>query len=279
MSLKLMYITNQPDIASIAQECGVDRIFIDMEYIGKSDRQGGMDTVQSHHTIEDIRNVRKVLTSSELLVRCNPIHEKTEEYPGSEQEIEDVISAGAEIIMLPYFKTAAEVKRFLGIVAGRARTLLLVETPEAAESMDEILSIPGIDEVLIGLNDLSLGYRKAFMFQLLADGTVDYLCEKCRAYGIPYGFGGIASMGKGILPSEYVIKEHYRLHSQCAILSRSFCDVRKMKDMTQVSAVFHNGVRAIRAYENYCKETPHTYEANRREVQRLVSKIVGEMAL
>ena len=275
MSLKLMYITNQPDIAAIAQSCGVDRIFVDMEYIGKSDRQGGMDTVQSHHTIEDIRNVRRVLTASQLLVRCNPIHETTDEYPGSEQEIEDIISAGADIIMLPYFKTSGEVKRFVSAVNGRVQTLLLVETPEAAESIDEILSEPGIDEVLIGLNDLSLGYGKSFMFQLLADGTVDRLCEKCRAYGIPYGFGGIASMGRGILPSEYVIKEHYRLGSQCAILSRSFCDLRKMNDPEQVNTIFHNGVRAIRAYENYCKETPHTYEANRKEVQRLVSEIVG----
>ena len=48
--LKLMYITNDPKIAVIAENAGVDRIFVDMEYIGKSDRQGGMDTVQCFHT-------------------------------------------------------------------------------------------------------------------------------------------------------------------------------------------------------------------------------------
>ena len=31
--LKLMYITDNPDIAVIAQNAGVDRIFVDMEYI------------------------------------------------------------------------------------------------------------------------------------------------------------------------------------------------------------------------------------------------------
>ena len=50
MALKLMYITNNPAIAKIAEDAGVDIIFIDMEFIGKSLRQGGMDTVQSHHT-------------------------------------------------------------------------------------------------------------------------------------------------------------------------------------------------------------------------------------
>ena len=48
MALKLMYITNNPDVARIAEEAGVDRIFVDMEYIGKSDRQGGMDHAGCH---------------------------------------------------------------------------------------------------------------------------------------------------------------------------------------------------------------------------------------
>lgn len=55
MGLKLMYITNNPEVAQIAERAGVDRIFVDMEYIGKSERQGGMDTVQSHHTLEDVK--------------------------------------------------------------------------------------------------------------------------------------------------------------------------------------------------------------------------------
>ena len=33
--LKLMYITNRPEIAKIVENAGVERIFIDMEYIGK----------------------------------------------------------------------------------------------------------------------------------------------------------------------------------------------------------------------------------------------------
>ena len=54
MALKLMYITNKPEIAQIAESSGVDRIFVDMEYIGKAERQGGLDSVQNHHTVEDV---------------------------------------------------------------------------------------------------------------------------------------------------------------------------------------------------------------------------------
>ena len=137
MSLKLMYITDNTDVALMAESCGVDRIFVDMEYIGKIDRQGGMDTVQSRHTTDDVKRLRSVLTRSELLVRVNPIHEASDLYGSSADEIDEVVAAGADVIMLPYFKTTAEVEMFISLVNGRARTMLLIETPEAVDSLME----------------------------------------------------------------------------------------------------------------------------------------------
>ena len=49
-----MYITKRPEIALIAEQAGVDWIFVDMEFIGKDSRQAGLDTVQNHHTVEDV---------------------------------------------------------------------------------------------------------------------------------------------------------------------------------------------------------------------------------
>ena len=254
MALKLMYITNNPDVARIAEEAGVDRIFVDMEYIGKSDRQGGMDTVQSRHTAEDVRRLRPVVKKAQLMVRINPIHSGTAEYNSSREEIEAVIEAGADVIMLPYFKTVEEVKLFVELVAGRAKTFPLVETPEAVAAIDEILAVPGIDEIHVGLNDLSLGLGRRFMFELLSDGTIDALAEKFKAAGIPFGFGGIASLGRGILPSEYVVREHYRLGSTATILSRSFCNVHKIQDLRLIRRIFRDGVAQIRDLEAECAE-------------------------
>ena len=67
--LKLMYITNDPHVAGLAEAAGVDRIFIDLESVGKQLRQGGMNTVQSDHTLADIRNVRPAVKKAELMVR------------------------------------------------------------------------------------------------------------------------------------------------------------------------------------------------------------------
>lgn len=266
--IKLMYITNDPKIAALADDTGVDRIFLDLESVGKQLRQGGMNTVQSDHTLSDIRAVRPVVSRAELLVRVNPI------YDWSREEIDAVIDAGADVLMLPYFQTAAQAEKFLSCVAGRARTILLVETPEAVENLDEILRLPGIDECHIGLNDLHLGYGRKFLFDLLADGTVDRIVDKFKEYGVPFGIGGIARLGKGILPAEYILAEHIRLGSQAVILSRSFCNDILFSDRPDREAVFTREVLCLREAEaNLRRKSPEFFTENHRLLQQIVEKI------
>ena len=274
MALKLMYITNNPEIALIAENAGVDRVFIDMEYIGKELRQGGMDTVKCHHTINDIKNIGRVIKKSELLVRCNPIHNATEDYISSKEEIDAIVDAGADIIMLPFFKTIDELKTFIKIVDNRVRILPLIETPEAVEIIDEITRLDGINEIFVGLNDLSLGYKKKFMFELLVDGTIEKLARKFREERIPFGFGGIASIGKGELPSEKIIIEHYRLGSTCAILSRSFCNANKMTDISAIKEVFDVEVMKIREFEKEVDHHSDWFADNSMEVKQRIDRII-----
>ena len=278
MALKLMYITKNPDVARVAQLCGVDMIFVDMEYIGKEERQGGLDTVKSHHTVEDVRNLRKVLDKTELLVRVNPIHEASENWCSSEEEINQVIDAGADIIMLPMAKTADEIKKFVKYVNGRVKTMLLLETAEAKEGIREMLDVGGIDMVHIGLNDLHLAYNKKFMFQLLTEGMVEELVKIISSYGLPYGFGGIARIGFGMLPAEYVIAEHYRLGSSTAILSRSFCDIYKMNNFEEIEELFKQEMVKIREYEKeLTQKDDNFFKENQNETERLVNLIAEKI--
>lgn len=152
----------------------------------------------------------------------------------------------------------------------------LVETPEAVEVIDDILELD-IDEIFIGLNDLSLGYGKKFMFELLSDGTVERLCYKFRKKEIPYGFGGIAAIGKGMLPAENVIAEHYRLGSTCVILSRSFCNINKIKHMGKISATFVDGIKEIREYEKTVAIHRDFFRKNIEEVQQGVKAVLEKI--
>lgn len=272
MSLKLIYITNIPSVALIAEKNGVDRIMVDLETLGKEERQKNMNTVKSHHTVDDVRIISSILTSSEMLVRVNPWNET------SVNEIEAVIAAGADRIMLPMWKTVDDVNSFLGTVNGRVHTTLLLETKEAVEIIDEVLENPLLDEIHIGLNDLHLSYGLTFMFELLSNGVVERLCQKCKAKGIPYGFGGIARIGEGTLPAESIVMEHYRLGSSRVILSRSFCNTDEISDIALVETIFSENISLLRMYENsLIDKSELEYSKNIEVVKRNVDMIVKKI--
>lgn len=272
MSLRLMYITNNPKIALIAEQNGVDRIWIDLETVGKEERQRGLNSVKSNHSISDISSISKILTSSELLVRIDPWNSN------SISQINQVIDAGAELIMLPMWKSSIEVESFLKTVADRAKKILLLETKEAIDCLDEILRLPGIDEIHIGLNDLHIALGKTFMFELLADGTVERLCNKIRKTNIPYGFGGIAKIGDGLLPAERIILEHYRLGSTRAILSRTFCDNAIIQDIEEIRRVFDLNMKKLREFEKYAAlQDEKALLKNQEDVRIGVKAVVEKM--
>ena len=276
MALKLMYITKDPAVAVIAEQAGVDWIFLDMEFIGKDARQGGLDTVQNHHTVKDVANIKAAVKKANVLVRVNPIHEALPDYPSSKDEIDATIKAGADIVMLPFFKTVEEVRQFISYVDGRAKTLLLMETVEAANLVDEILEVPGIDMIHLGLNDMHLELGMKFMFELLANGTVEKLGNKIKAKGIPFGFGGIATLDGGALPGSMVLKEHVRLGSSMVIVSRSFCNTDVVTGLNEVKHIFDKGISGLRALEKEASQAGAAYlEENRKAVVAAVNKIAG----
>lgn len=270
--LKLMYITNNVDVAKVAQANGVDRIWVDLETLGKQERQGHIDSVKSKHSIEDIRKIVPILSTSEMLVRVNPLN------PKSEEEINEVIDAGADIIMLPMWRSADDVAKFLKIVNKRVKTTLLLETKEAVECLDEVLENGGFDEIHIGLNDLHLSYHLKFMFELLTNKTVEKICDKIKKYDIPYGFGGIAKIGEGALPAEKIIMEHYRLGSTRAILSRSFCNVERTSSLDEITDIFNKNMEVQRNFEReVTKMSNEEFNNNRIEIDKCVKQIVKQM--
>ncbi len=269
MAMKLMYITNDPNIAVIADKCGVDRIFIDLEIIGKAERQANMDTVISCHSIEDINKIKPCLHRAEVLVRTNPIYE------GSVEELKKISESMADVVMLPYFSTAKEVETFISAIGGKKRNCLLFETPASVENAREILEVGGIDEVFVGLNDLHIGYGMKFLFEPLANGTVEKLCNLFVEKGLPYGFGGIARLNQGTLSAKSILGEHYRLGSGSVILSRSFCNSDKIKDLAALEEIFFNGVKEIRDYEAFLSNADSSFfENNRTQLIKCVKQIV-----
>jgi 2-keto-3-deoxy-L-rhamnonate aldolase RhmA len=270
--MRLLYITKDPTVGEVAQRAGVDWIFVDLEYRGKSDRQANRDTVISAHALDDVKAMRKVITCSKLMVRVNPWGE------WSADEIEGVIGAGADIIMLPFFTTSAEVSAFIKRVGGRAKACLLLETLAGIDILDDILAVPGIDFIHIGLNDLHIERGTTFMFEFLADGGVDAIAAKLRATGITFGFGGMARIGGLMPPAERILAEHFRLGSTGVILSRSFCHPSQATGSEAFEAMFRQEVNKVRAEEaRLARADASFFECTRLQVVEEVALVVRQM--
>lgn len=270
--MRLIYITREPAVAAVAQDVGVDWIFVDLEYRGKSQRQAGRDTVISRHSVADVESIRMFLTTSQLLVRVNPLG------PWSAEEIDAVIASGADIVMLPFFKTAKEVARFLDLVAGRAKTCLLLETMGAIADLDRILGLPGIDFVHVGLNDIHIERNTTFMFEFFADGSMDAVAARLRASNQVFGIGGMARIGTLVPPAERILAEHLRLGSTGVILSRSFCSPDTAKDMDDFRALFSQAVADVRKQEAWLAEQPpEFFESNRRQLIGEINRVVEQI--
>ena len=278
MPLKLMYFTNNSEIARTADVAGVDRIVIDLETLGKQERQGHLDTRISAHQISDIGRIRQVLVRSELLVRINPIN------PDSQSEIESVVAAGADIIMLPYFKTLSEINTFLRLVNQRTQTILLLETAEAEQLIDEILQLGGFDAIHIGINDLAISKGLNFLFESLLEPSFETLCAKLRQSGIPFGFGGISRLNEGRIPARYIIPEHYRLGSTMAILSRSFLSASEIENMDAAKSIMTQAMQEVRDFEQTLLVQPADFFRDNsimlhEQIQEVVTEIKAKRSM
>ena len=159
----------------------------------------------------------------------------------------------------------------------QAKSCLLLETPEAAILLDEIMNLPGIDMIHIGLNDLHLAMGMTFIFQLLTDGIVEKLANKIKSKGIKFGFGGIAGLHGGDLPGSFVLKEHYRLGSTQVIVGRSFCDTKKITDLNEIRSIFNTGIGEIRALEAEAQKAVDYFKVNHEQVEEKVNMIVNKI--
>jgi 2-keto-3-deoxy-L-rhamnonate aldolase RhmA len=214
----LTFWTDDPVLARYADRAGVDRVGPDLEVIGKADRQGRAGTWISPHRQEQIPSVRKSLIQARLFARVNPMHERTAE------EVERLLGLGVEVFMLPMFTRAKEVDEFAGMVKARAQIIPLLETAHAAAEVDRLTVREDIDEIHIGLNDLSLSLGLPNRFAALNTSLISEVAAGVRDAGKRLGLGSIARACDASLPvrSDLMYAEYARLGATAALIGKNF---------------------------------------------------------
>jgi hypothetical protein len=271
--INLFYITNNVVEAQIVDGLDIDWIFLDLEVIGKKERQVGRDTVVSNHSITDIHNIKNAINNTKILVRSNPIGE------WSEKEFELINARGSEIdaVMLPYFSTVGEVKAFIGLLdTSNIKPVLLIETLGAISNLGEILRLFPFEYVHIGLNDLHIERGTVSMFEPYTDGFMSKIISILGKNNQSFGIGGIGKIGADMSPSpESVLNENLRLNSDGVILSRSFKGTFNEKTKDLFKKQLSQSVKDFRNYEKFAKnlnskQLLDSYKLMKTEIEEII---------
>lgn len=215
---RLTLICGDARLAQAAHHAGVDRILVDLERLGKAERQAGRPLFITDYSWEDAAAVRAVLPAGTFFLRLDPWHK------GSVKQIEQALALGVDGLMLPYFHDAEAPLQFAECVGGRAIVIPLVETVGAVRDLPRLLASDLIGEFHVGLNDLALDSGYPSLHSLWGHELLDTVAGAARAAGKPFGVGGVTDprlTGLSVDPA-YVIAEHLRLGSTGALLGGSF---------------------------------------------------------
>lgn len=210
--------TDDPLIARRADAATVDRVGLDLEVRGKRERQAGLGTWISQHRIEQFPAIATSLAEASLFARVNPLSAETA------AEVELLVEHGVEVLMLPMFRSAEEVEHFVALVANRAAIVLLLETAAAVHDIDRIVRVPGVGEIHIGINDLSIDLGLRSRFEVLDCEATDRVGAHVRGAELRLGIGGIGRVDDLELPipSDLIYAQYPRLGATAALLSRAF---------------------------------------------------------
>ena len=212
-SLGLYLFTKDPFLAILAESAGVDSIIIDWENHNKKSRQQNYSTEINCDTPEDVARISAEVKIP-VTVRINSLGLQTK------SEISEAIINGAQIIMLPMASDSQEVKKFIDLVDGRARTIVQIETQSLVKQCHQLKSLPW-DYAYIGLNDLMISRGSRYLWDSLLDGTVSHVYETLADRSV--GFAGITVVTGGFpIPFLDLLSEMCRLGCQLSFLRRSF---------------------------------------------------------
>lgn len=207
---------------------GVGGLIIDLETVGKVDRQLGFDTQINDHSINDIAVIRAQSDGHLLCRLSSPI--------APVNEINAVIDAGANELIVPMITSLDQAERIVNLNKGRAKLTLMVETKDAVKVTRELSEL-SIDRVYVGLNDLRISRKTPSIFSPMLDGLLEEIRTSVK--GVEFGFGGLTLPSKGApIGSKHLFNEMARLGSDFTFLRRSFYrDTFDMKHKAALSCM------------------------------------------
>lgn len=257
--LDLILFENDPELARAHLDAGVRSFIIDLEVLGKNLRQLGFDTEIRPGTLDALSAVSSI-DGATTWCRINRFGEH------SGEEIEAVIEAGADVILLPMAESIAEIDAYLGLIGQRCQAAVMIETQACAEISPELRELP-LDYTFFGLNDFAISRGGGSIFTALADGSVERVRNALPDIG--FGVGGLTDVRRGSpIPSARLLEEMERLRCDFTFLRRSF---RRDSKVTAPGEI-------VAGINRYWSECSHRTDAQRAADHKQLVALIRESA-
>jgi len=246
-----------------SRELGFDALIVDLEREGKHDRQSGFDTQISAHTIDDLVAIRPT-TDARIICRIDAMS------ADSRRQIDAVISAGADEILVPMVRRVTEIEHALSVADGRAGVGVMIETTDSLRIVETLAELP-ISRGYLGLNDLWIERRTPNRFTALSDGTTDKVAS---AFGdIPFGVAGLTHPRLGSpLPCRHLVNELSRLGCDFTFLRRAFLAAISTMPAVEVIADIRSALAAANS------RSPAQVDTDRRLAHAAIDSLPVEHA-
>tara|TARA_Y200000002_G_scaffold379812_1_gene389902 strand:+ start:1709 stop:2479 length:771 start_codon:yes stop_codon:yes gene_type:complete len=211
-------ITNNISDAHVVSASSVDQIMVDIETLGKKERQKEKNAIISNHILADVAKLNQENLHSDIICRINPYHHNTT------YEIDSLIEYKPKAIMIPMINDVQNLDKIIRLVKGNFSIIPLIETPYSLLNVERILEREYIKQMHFGLNDLGIALGYSNLFKILNDHSFGKLFQiASSSYLEICGFGGIGNpLYKNSVDPLYILDEHKRLGSNSVILSRAF---------------------------------------------------------
>lgn len=190
------------DIAEIAAQCGFEWLFMDLEHSVMSEELAGQIAMLALRTgVTPIARVgsNQWYQASRLLdAGCQGIV-----FP----HVDDAAAAHAAVNCSKYPPTGGRSltsplptagygrvanKEAMSQLNAESLTIVMVETQEALDNVDAIASVPGVDAIMVGTNDLAadLGFPGELGHERIT-AAYEHVGKACRDHGLFLGMGGV----------------------------------------------------------------------------------------
>ena len=259
----LTLFSTKPGFIQSAVAAGVDEVIVDWEHVGKAERQRTADTEINQDTLTDLRGVR-ACTNARVICRINQFS------PGTRQEVEHAIAAGADEILLPMVRSVEDVQAVIDQAGARCGIGILIETNEAVQLVERLALLP-LSRAYVGLNDLAIERHQLNIFGSLLDGTLDFIRQPFR---VPFGFGGLTLPDSGFpIPCRLLIGEMARLNCSFSFLRRSFYRDIQGRDLKVEIPALLNAIQKAR------ERSQHEINRDRTDLESAIRAWSDQMEL